>query len=200
MKIDVDATPFTDLLFNLLLGYAFLFIVSFLLIQPIIKKAEVATQAEFIVTVTWPIDNQDDVDTWAEDPVGNVVFFRNKERGLMHLDRDDLGYRNDILVLADGTVIKYPYNQEILTIRGFVPGEWILNIHMYAKREKVPTTVKVTVDKLNPVLKTLIIKDIELSEKWEEVTVARFEMTNNGDIISVDDLPKKLVNVGGGDV
>jgi len=192
-----DAIPFTDLLFNLLLGYAFLFIISFLLIQPIVKKAEVSTQAEFIITVTWPADNSDDIDTWLEDPLGNLIWFRQKENGLMHIDRDDIGSITDTLKLADGTIIIYPYNQEITTIRGFVPGEWILNIHVYRKREKEPTLVKVTVDKLNPTLQTIILKEIEMVENWEEVTVARFEMTGNGEIMSIDDLPKRLVKAGG---
>ena len=191
-----DSTPFVDLLFNILLGFAFLFIISFLMIQPILKKAEVHTQAEYIITVTWPLNNKDDVDTWLEDPLGNVVYFKNKEAGLSHLDRDDLGDMNDVIVLADGTTVRYPYNQEILTIRGFVGGEWTLNLHMYSKREKTPTTARVTVDKLNPTLKTIIAKDIILGERGEEVTVARFEMGSSGDILSVNDMPKGLIQLG----
>jgi len=191
-----DSTPFIDLLFNLLLGFAFLFIISFLMIQPILKKAEVHTQAEYIVTVTWPLNNKDDVDTWLEDPLGNIVYFKNKEAGLVHLDRDDLGDMNDVIVLADGTTVKYPYNQEILTIRGFVGGEWTLNLHMYSKREKTPTTARVTVDKLNPTLKTIIAKDIILEERGDEITVARFEMGSSGDILSINDMPKGLIQLG----
>ena len=191
-----DSTPFIDLLFNLLLGYAFLFVISFLLIQPILKKAEVHTQAEYIITVTWPLGNKDDVDTWLEDPLGNIVYFKNKEAGLAHLDRDDLGHTNDIIYLADGSKIEYPYNQEILTIRGFIGGEWTLNVHMYSKREKEATIVTVTVDKLNPRLKTIIAKKIPLEERGDEVTVARFEMAMNGDILSTNDMPKGLIKVG----
>ena len=190
-----DSTPFIDLLFNLLLGYAFLFLISFMLIQPILKKAEVNTQAEYIITVTWPLDNKDDVDTWLEDPLGNLVWFRNKEAGLAHLDRDDLGHMNDTIFLADGSVIKYPYNQELFTIRGFIGGEWTLNVHMYSKREKEPTIVRVTIDKLNPKLKPILAKDILLEVRGDEVTVARFEMAANGDILSLNDMPKTLITL-----
>jgi len=193
--VENDSTPFTDLLFNLLNGITFLFIITFLMLQPILKKAEVHTQAEFIITVTWPIDNTDDVDTWLEDPLGNMVWFSNREAGLSHLDRDDLGHLNDIIYLADGSVIKYPYNQELVTIRGFIGGEWTLNIHMYAKRDPVPTIVRVTVDKLNPTIKPILAKDILLSERGDEVTVARFEMGSNGDILSTNDMPKKLITL-----
>ena len=190
-----DSTPFVDLLFNLLLGFAFLFIISFLMIQPILKKAEVHTQAEYIITVTWPVNNKDDIDTWLEDPLGNVLFFRNKEVGLSHLDRDDLGHANDVIYLADGSSVTYPYNQEITTIRGFIGGEWTLNLHMYSKNEENPTTARVVVDKLNPKLKTIIAKDITLGERGEEITVARFEMGSSGDILSVNDMYKGLIKV-----
>jgi len=194
--VDNDSTPFIDLLFNLLLGYAFLFLISFLMIQPILKKAEVHTQAEFIITVTWPLDNTDDVDVWLEDPLGNMVWFRNKEAGLSHLDRDDLGSSNDTIYLADGSVIKYPYNQEILTIRGYIGGEWTLNVHMYAKREKEITVAHITMDKLNPTLKPIFIKDIPLEVRGDEVTVSRFEMGSNGDILALNDMPKGLITLG----
>ena len=191
-----DSTPFIDLLFNLLLCFAAMFIISFLMIQPIIKKAEVHTQAEFIITVTWALDNSDDVDVWLEDPLGNMVWFKNKEAGLSHLDRDDLGSSNDTIYLADGSVIKYPYNQEILTIRGFIGGEWTLNVHMYAKREKEITIAHVTMDKLNPTLKPVFIKDIPLEVRGDEVTVSRFEMGSNGDILALNDMPKGLITLG----
>ena len=190
-----DSTPFIDLLFNLLLCFAAMFIISFLMIQPIIKKAEVHTQAEFIITVTWALDNSDDVDVWLEDPLGNMVWFKNKEAGLSHLDRDDLGSSNDTIYLADGSVIKYPYNQEILTIRGFIGGEWTLNIHMYAKRDPAPTVVHVIMDKLNPNLKPVFIKDIPLEVRGDEVTVVRFEMGSNGDILSMNDMQKGLITL-----
>ena len=165
------------------------------MIQPILKKAEVHTQAEYIITVTWPVNNKDDIDTWLEDPLGNVLFFRNKEVGLSHLDRDDLGYANDVIYLADGSSVTYPYNQEITTIRGFIGGEWTLNLHMYSKNEENPTTARVVVDKLNPKLKTIIAKDITLGERGEEITVARFEMGSSGDILSVNDMYKGLIKV-----
>ena len=63
--------PFVDLLFKVLIGFVFLFIVSFLLINPIAKRADIEVKAEFLITVMWPDDLEDDVDTYVEDPVGN---------------------------------------------------------------------------------------------------------------------------------
>ena len=115
----------------------------------------------------------------------------------MHLDRDDLGLANDTIYLPDGSLVKYPYNQEIMTIRGIIPGEWTLNVHLYRKNQhETSTPVTIKMEKLNPFVRTIILKDIILEEQWDEATVSRFEMTNAGKIVGFDDTYKKLVSVG----
>ena len=192
-RIYYNNTSFLDLLFNTLVGFVFLFIISFLLINPSIKKADIETKAEFVITVTWDDNSRDDVDTWLQDPAGNVLHFRQKDVGLAHLDRDDLGRINDVITLDDGRRVEYTHNQELTTIRGFLTGEWVLNVHMYRKRDAKPTQVEVRIDKLNPKVETLFYKKIVMKRQWEEVTITRFVMTNQGDIISWDELPKKLL-------
>jgi len=130
-----------------------------------------------------------------QDPAGNVLHFRQKEVGLAHLDRDDLGKLNDMITLDDGRRVEYTHNQELTTIRGFVTGEWVLNVHMYNKRDSNPTLVEVRIDKLNPKVQTLFYRKIVMKKRWEEVTVTRFVMTSQGEIISWDDLPKKLLKL-----
>ncbi|MGD8881068.1 MAG: hypothetical protein PVI82_04210 [Desulfobacterales bacterium] len=192
-RIYYNNTSFLDLLFNTLVGFVLLFIIAFLLINPSIKKADIKTKAEFVITVTWDDHSRDDVDTWLQDPTGNVLHFRQKDVGLAHLDRDDLGKVNDTITLDDGRRVEYTHNQELTTIRGFLTGEWVLNVHMYNKRDVNPTLVEVRIDKLNPKVQTIFYKKIVMNNRWEEVTVTRFVMTNQGDIISWDDLPKKLL-------
>jgi len=194
-RIYYNNTSFLDLLFNTLVGFVFLFIVAFLLINPSIKKAGIKTKAEFVITVTWNDNSQDDVDTWLQDPAGNVLHFRQRDVGLAHLDRDDLGKINDTITLEDGRRVEYPHNQELTTIRGFLTGEWVLNVHMYNKRDANPILVEVRIDKLNPRVETVFYKKIMMKSRWEEITVTRFVMTNQGDIIDWDDLPKTLVKI-----
>jgi hypothetical protein len=102
-------TSFLDLLFNSLLAFVAFFILSLLLIkeenEP--KKASVEMKVEFLITVTWPYEQDNDVDTWVVDPVGNIVSFNRRENGLMHLDRDDLGSKNDTITLPDGKKFEY---------------------------------------------------------------------------------------------
>lgn len=197
-----DNTVMSDLLLNMLLGIFFMFAISFMLIAPILDAADIKKpKAEYLITMTWPDNNKDDVDIWIEDPAGNVLYYQNKESGIMHLDRDDLGWKKDIIVLRDGTIIRYIHNQEIVTIRGFIPGEWVVNVHMFKKWDidtdidqnvGDPTEVEVKITKLNPKAEIVFIKRIILDTKWQEETVARFTMTANGNILLWSDLPKKL--------
>lgn len=185
-------TAFLDLLFCTLVGFVFLFTCAFLLITTEKKKADIKTKAEFIISLTWSDSSNSDVDVWLEDPLGNLLYFSSKEVGLMHLDRDDLGRLNDKIALKDGTWVTYEHNQEIVTIRGFIPGEWTLNVHMYKKREAGPVFIEIKMDKLNP-YRTIIYKRFTIDKDWEEVTIKRFTMTNDGTIISMNDIPKGLV-------
>ncbi|RJQ71439.1 MAG: hypothetical protein C4519_19530 [Desulfobacteraceae bacterium] len=186
-------TAFLDLLFNALIGFVMLFMLAFLSITSKAEKGDIKTKAEFIITVTWNEESKDDVDTYLEDPLGNVLNFQRKDIGLAHLDRDDIGQMNDRITLPDGSIIQVKENQELTSIRGFISGQWVLNLHMYSKRDKPPTLVRVRLDKLNPVVRTIFQQDIELNERWQEITIGRFQMSAQGEIVGWDRLPKQLV-------
>ena len=59
---------FTDLLFNALLGFAFMFVVAFSLISDPSDTGKVDRKAEILITVRWEDRHPDDVDTLVEDP------------------------------------------------------------------------------------------------------------------------------------
>ena len=48
-----SSLAFTDLLFNILIGFAFMFLIAFILINPVEKDADVEVKAEFMVIMTW---------------------------------------------------------------------------------------------------------------------------------------------------
>ena len=176
-------TSFLDILFNTLVGFVLLFIIAFLLISPVKKKKEIEQKAEYVITVTWPGEFGDDVDSWLEDPTGKIMYFRKKEVGLMHMDRDDLGSLNDHQFVPGVGVVNYPYNREITTIRGIMPGEYVFNVHLYRKEnESKPIPVTVILEKLNPQVKLLYSKVVTLSYFWEEKTIIRFVLNVDGEI------------------
>ena len=126
---------FTDMLFNILVGFAFLFIVAFLLIKPEAKKQDFERKAEFVVVMEWDHDQPDDIDLFVNDPTNSTVHFRLPITNFMYLDKDDLGYANDIVKNVDGTITKVNINREVVTIRGIIPGEYIINAHYYSARK-----------------------------------------------------------------
>jgi len=126
---------FTDLLFNILVGFAFLFIIAFILIKPDAKNEDFERRAEFVVIMEWDHDQPDDIDLYVQDPTGTKVHFRLPVTNFMYLDKDDLGFANDIVKNVDGTITKVNINREVVTIRGIIPGEYIINAHYYSSRK-----------------------------------------------------------------
>ena len=188
-------TAFLDILFNTLVGFVLLFIIAFLLISPVKKKKEIEQKAEYVITVTWPGEMGDDIDSWLEDPMGNVMYFRKKEVGLMHMDRDDLGRLNDQQFVPGIGIVNYPYNREITTIRGIMPGEYVFNVHLYRKEFKTSSIpVTVILEKLNPRVKLLYSKTVTLSDFWEEKTIIRFVLDVDGEVTESFFIYKPLVD------
>lgn len=184
-------TSFLDLLFNMLLAFVAMFILSFAMINITKNSKNFESKAEYIITITWPNDFDDDIDVYLQDPEKHLVMFRRKEDGLMHLDRDDLGFTNDVIETINGP-IKYDENREIVTIRGIISGEYTLNLHAYRKKDNRPTPVNIKIDKINPSFKTVFSKQITISKEGEEKTVTRFTLDKKGDIVSVNTLQKSL--------
>ena len=164
---------FTDLLFNALLGFVVMFVIAFLLINPVAETGAVDNKAEFLVTLTWPDGRKEDVDLYVADPDGRLVWFRAREAGLMHLDRDDLGLGNDMIEVAGKKIIN-PVNQEIVSIRGIASGEYIVNLHLYRDDRGKPVPTKVKVEKLNPKVQLVYYGDVVLADRGDEQTAVRF--------------------------
>ena len=187
-----EIDPFSDLLFNTLLIFVMLFTVALLAMNPKAKTGVIDAKAEFIVTVTWPDMNPNDIDTWIEDPGGNRVWFRQREGGMMHLDRDDRGLSNDSIVV-NGQQVVNPLNQEVVTIRGFAPGEYVVNVFYYDSKDGQPVPVNVSVVKVNPRAEVVFYGTVNLPRKGDEATAVRFSVDRDGRVTGVNTLPKTLV-------
>ena len=192
---------FIDLFFNTLVGFVFLFVMAFILINPIAKKSNVEIVAEFIVKINWPSDSPDDIDLWMRDPLGNYVGFKSKDVGLMALSRDDLGTSNDTVYDPKGKPIIVHRNEEMVTIRGIVPGEYIVNVHFYNEKIAVlkngeknynPMPVQVEVQKINP-YNVVYAREVTLDRKGQEVTVVRFTINEDGSVTNFNTLSYGIV-------
>lgn len=185
--------PFTDLLFNALLGITFLFLIAIMFMNPIAKAGNVSLKAEYIITISWPDNRPDDVDIWMQDPHGEVLSYLNKDAGWLHLDRDDQGNVTDTVII-EGREVIYPVNQEVVTIRGIIGGEYTLNLYYYENRSNQPVTVSVKIEKVNPSLQLVYYDEVVLERIDTEKTVLRFTLSGDGEFMDINHNPKILTN------
>lgn len=183
-----------DLLWNTILGVLCLFILALVQMSQAKEKDEkkVETTGEFAVVVDWPKEYDDDVDVYVLDPKNNLVCFRRRESGLMHLERDDLGSSNDRIIGPEGQPIKVDKNEERVIIRGIVPGEYVVNLHMYSKSDPKTTPVKTVLLKLKGADTPITEKVVFLEKRGDEVTVFRFTIKADGSVININELPRRL--------
>ncbi|MBM3275750.1 MAG: hypothetical protein FJZ00_11395, partial [Candidatus Sericytochromatia bacterium] len=168
-KFQQPFDPITAILFKMIQALTFFFVLAVMFMNPLAKKGIIDPKAEFIITTSWPDNSPDDIDIWVEDPAGNIIWFRNREAGLVHLDRDDRGMLNDTLEV-NGRTVQNPLNQEVVTIRGVIAGEYVVNLHYYATETGKPVETTVRIDRVNPVLKVIYYDKLTLNEKGEEKT------------------------------
>jgi len=176
---DGTFVPFTDILLNVLMGFAIMVFVALSLIRPELKTGRVDLKAEYLITVSWPDNNPDDIDTYVEDPAGNIVWYRHFEAGFLGLERDDRGMFKDTIII-DGKRIQNPLNQEIVTMRGIVPGEYVVNVFHYLANGVDPIPVTVSVQRLNPTVQVVFNGTVTLDHRGDEKTAIRFTLGNDG--------------------
>lgn len=184
---------FVDLLFNILLGFVFLFIVAFMLINPVAKRADIEQPAQYMITMTWPDEDRNDIDLWVKDPVGNTIFFMQREQGLLSLDRDDLGTVNDVVVV-NGERIEVQLNREVVTVRGIVPGRYLVSAHYYSYREESQGSVPVTVEVVRVRPYEIVYKQtIEITDEGQVADFYQFTVYDDGTFGEVTEATESAV-------
>jgi len=189
------ADPFSDLLFNSLLGISLLFFVAILFINPQTKAGDVEIKAYFVITVTWKDFSPDDIDVWVQDPLGKKLWFRQREVGLLHLDRDDRGMDDDKIEVGS-EMVENPLNQEIVTIRGVYPGRYTVNLHYYKSVTDKPVEATVRIFKLRPDYKVILDDKVVLVHTGVEKTAVNFTLGIDGQLQKIDKNPRRVVVFG----
>jgi hypothetical protein len=176
-----------------------LLLVVYTMIAPPPKPASIDTLGQYAIEVTWPSKANDDVDTYVEDPAGNIASFSDHDVGLMHLEHDDLGrasdrlsYRSNVSIVDD--------NRERVVLRGVVPGEVTVNVHAYRMNEPGPCPVTVKLYRLRGADRTLLTRQLTLSWQGQEATAFRFVLGDGGRLLNHNELSKQLVGTPTGQV
>ena len=193
----VSNVAFTDLLFNIVVGLAFLFLLAFILMNPVAKEKDIEEKSDFIIVMTWDDNSGDDIDLWVRDPLGNILSFRNRGVGVMHLDRDDLGLSNDKVMGADGKV-EYVYrNKEVASLRGYHAGTYLVNVHVYNKKrwkdnKMRRSNIKIELIKLNPFREVAQAEFIAVG-RGQEFTAFHFTLDADGKVIKLSDEREPMI-------
>jgi hypothetical protein len=185
--------PFTVVLFKALQVVAFLFFLALIAMKPKVDEGKIVKKAEFLITVTWPDEHPDDVDLYVQDPTGKLVWYNQKEVGLMTLERDDRGDTNDF-TMVERKKLRLPIREELVSIRGSVAGEYTVNVHLYHHLAPTPVPVSVKVEKLNPHIQVVYYQTMTLDHTDEEKTAIRFTLSDDGSVIRTSDSEKSLID------
>ena len=174
---------FIDLLFNLLVGFVFLFMLAFMLINPVAKKETIKPKAEYFITLEWDGEKPYDLDIWVKDNLGHVVSFRRPDDALIHLERDDLGTINDTYYDSDGKLVYLKENRETVAIRTSEPRNYLVTIHFYNARKNPAPLVHATVKliKINP-YREEYHKKLFFSQEGQELPAMVFRIDYNGSV------------------
>jgi hypothetical protein len=177
-----------DMVYAMLAAYAFLFIVAYAMIHPEEAKAGVEQKAEFLVMMSWPKTNLDDIDLHLQLPDEQIVNFDTRQRGYAMLDVDDMGM-NLAYVAADGKTTLLHDHQEVIAVRAIVPGKYVANVHVYQIHDAfmtyvsdpvLPMPVHVKLIKLNPAVTNLAEVDFVKSRVGEQKTANSFKVDSDG--------------------
>jgi len=184
--------PLGVMLFKALQVIAFLFFIALLTVSPDSKEGKIDSKAEFIITMDWPDNHPDDLDLFVQDPAGNIAWYRHREAGFLTLDRDDRGGTNDFIIV-NGKKIASPIREEIVTVRGIVPGEYTVNVSHFQATTGQPVAANVKVQKLNPTTQVIFDNKLMLDHSGDEKTALRFRLDTEGKVIDVQQRPKSLL-------
>ncbi len=186
--------PFSVMLFKALQVVAFLFFIALIAMNPETKEGKIDTKAEYIITLSWPDSHPDDIDLYAEDPLGNIVWYHEREAGFMVLDRDDRGGLNNSITV-NGRKVANPIRQETISIRGIIAGEYTVNVNYYLATQPAPVPVTVKIEKVNPHVEVVAYDTVTLDHMGQEKTAARFKIAANGDVLDVNHRDKSLIQL-----
>jgi hypothetical protein len=139
-----------------------------------------------IVTASWSNDIDVDVDLHIRCPNGHNLNYAMKEACFANLERDARGSVSDFIQFSSQKVTRIT-NKEIVSFRTPVQGEWIVNVNWYAMGYANPVDVKIEITAIEPNVRVLYEKTVQLNYPKHEQHVVRFKVHDDKRVDSFDD-------------
>ena len=179
---------YIDLLMNLSISFAAIFMLSVILInKPVKAQRNIEERAKLLVVMTWDPKSADDLDLWIKTPTGEKVGYTNVNGVIAHLQRDDMGPINDFVQLPDHTRKYARFNQEITSIRNKTEGHYVVNVEFFRRHtdpethqlSHEPVTCTVELIQIDPVYKELQVRNVTVNDAGDEQTAFTFDIAND---------------------
>ncbi len=144
--------------------------------------------AEYLLSLEWNVHDDADVDIHLMPPSKRPVFFASRDVGCATLDRDNRGFMDSIITLADGSQVQVDSDKETIALRCVEPGHYDLGANLYADHDAVPDRraiglkVHAEIVGLNPSVRVVFAKDFVLDYVGQTVNWASFDMARDGQI------------------
>lgn len=190
---------FIDLLLNLAVAFAFLFMLSQMLIN-ISKTQSKAPEREgsYLIQITWNEGIDADVDLWVLAPNNERSGFFSRDVQTMSLLRDDLGSTNDWYINDQGQQVLNKMNREEVTIRTPLQGKYVVNLHYFRAPADYQgkITVKVVLKKVKED-ETLLERTLTLTSRGDELTAFTFTLDKQFNLVGSTKPEKPILWVVG---
>jgi hypothetical protein len=161
------------------------------------KQNDIKKEAEYLIIIEWDRTSHNDIDLWVRNPKGNIVSFTRKGVDFMHLERDDLGIRNDSIMGSNGVVVEILRNEEVVTLRGTQVGEYEVMAHIYNVRKQASTkTITVRVIQINP-YKVRYQHVYKFQSRGQHISLLRFEIGDDNKWISFNNERSDFIPIVG---
>lgn len=148
------------------------------------RKPATPTFGQYAVTIQWPKD-LDDVDLYVRDPQGQTCYFNALSVDGMHLEHDDLA--------VNGSGYGGGQNFERVVLREAAPGEYIVNVHLYQRRDSAKIPVTATLWRLRGSDSPIVERVVDMRGQGDEQTAFRFELGGGGEYKGFNRLPTTLL-------
>jgi hypothetical protein len=80
-----------------------------------------------------------------------------------------------------------------VTVRGVIPGEYVVNVYHYLNPSGAPVPVTVKVEKINPTLSVVYYDTVTLRKMGDERTAVRFTLDDEGNVSDINTRQVSLV-------